>query len=187
MKEIKNEVFQVNQNNLVLHCGEGVEKVLQENANDTYHQNEVLSSIKEDSQEKKEAFLQQWLYNVLDGISALVKEFPIYAEIPDGLLPKQSQNPRSYGHQDSCGPKGNKVEDFLGDLHHSTWINYEDGTWMTVHIRIPQTILNREYSQTVNHQLSDGNIHGQIATSIGTNNFLGNKDKCNENSQVYNT
>jgi hypothetical protein len=58
---------------------------------------------------------------------------------------------------------------------------------MTVRIRIPQTILNRESPQTVNLQLNDGNIHGQIAASIGTNNFLDNKDKCNENSYIYNT
>lgn len=53
MKVIKDEVFQVNQNNLGLHYDEGVGKVLQENANDAYPQNEVLSSIDEGSQEIK--------------------------------------------------------------------------------------------------------------------------------------
>lgn len=75
----------------------------------------------------------------------------------------------------------------LGDLYHSTRTNYEDGTWMIVRIRIPQTILIQEYSQTINHLLNDGNIHGQIEASIGTSNFPYNKDKCDENSYLGNT
>lgn len=59
MKVIKDVVFQVNQNNLGLHYGEGVKKDLQENPNDAYPQNEGLSSINEGSQEIKEAFVKQ--------------------------------------------------------------------------------------------------------------------------------
>lgn len=188
MKTTKDVVFQVNQNNPGLHCGGGTKKDSQENANGTYLQNEELFSTGEDSQEIKEAFLRQWLYNVLDGISALVKEFPIYAEIPDDLLPRQSQNPlAAYIHQDSCGPRGNSVEDVLGDLYHSTKTNYEDGTWMTVRIRIPRTILNREYPPTIVRQSSDGNIHGQTGTSTGTSSFHRNGDKCDENLHRNNT
>ena len=171
MKVIKNEVFQANQNNLELHYGEGAEKGLQENSNSAYPQSEGLSSINGDSPQTVETSARQWLYNVLGGISALVKEFPIYAEIPDWLTaPEISPRLPPSGCGDSCGAKGHNAKEVVGNLLHSTDPDFGDGTWMTVRIRIPQTILSRRCLPSTPHQSDGDNIHGQ--TEVTTGNCL---------------
>lgn len=168
MKVIKNEVFQASQNNLQSHSDADVEIIPQETSNDTYLQSEGLSSTNGDSLQTGETSARQWLYNVLGGISALVKEFPIYAETPDWLTaPEISPRLPPSGCGDSCGAKGHNAKEVVGDLLHSIEPDFGDGTWMTIRIRIPQTILNRRCLPSTPHQSDGDNIHGQTEVTTG--------------------
>jgi hypothetical protein len=187
MKVIKNEVFQENQNNLGSHDCEDAERVHQGNANDAYLQNEVLSSIGEDSQEIKGAFARQWLNTFFCRISALVNGFPIYVEIPDGIFPNSTLPHNLSGFQDSQGKKGRSAEEVLLEYVPEDDPNFEDGTWMTVHIQIPQTILDLKSPRTSYRQSNGDSIHERTEIPIGTNNLRCNGDKCDGNPRYDNT
>ena len=157
--------------------GAGAEKVHPANSIGACLQIEELSSKDAGSPQTEETSARQWLYNVTFGISALVKEFPIYVEYPDGLFPKQAPPPRPSVHRDSCGLKGHNAEDVLGCSWQSTEPDFGDGTWMTVHIRIPQTILTRICHLSTPRQSGGGNTHGQTGTSTDTRNSSRNEGR----------
>lgn len=177
MKVITDEAFPVNEHNPQSHSDADAEIVHPVTPIVACPQNGGLSSKDGGSPQTEETYARQWLYNVTYGISALVKEFPIYVEYPDGLFPKQAPSPRPSVHRDSCGLKGHNAEDVLGCSWQSTEPDFGDGTWMTVHIRIPQTILGRKCRLSIPRQSDGGNIHGQTKTSTDTKNYSHNEDR----------
>ena len=106
MKVIKDEVFQVNQNNLGLHYGEGVEKALQENPNSPCRQNEELSSIDKDSVEMMEKFVQQLHYKGLCDKSVLLDGYPKIEEISDEEFARIKEDSHFVSHLDNPGKLG---------------------------------------------------------------------------------
>lgn len=105
-KVIKDEVFQVSQNNLGLHYGGGVEKDLQESPNSPCLQNEELSSKDVDSEGIVETFVQQVHCKDLCDKSSLSEVYPIIEEISDdefarikegALFVSHLDNPRKHG------------------------------------------------------------------------------------------
>lgn len=177
MRTTPDEVSSMIQNSHRSPYGADVERVHPVNSIGACLQIEELSSKDVDSPQTEETYARQWLYNVAYGISALVKEFPIYIKCPDGLFPEQVLPPRPSVHRDSCGLKGHNAQDVLGCSWHSTEPDFADGTWMTVHIRIPQTILGRKCRLSIPHQSDGGNIRGQTEITTGTNNHHSNEDK----------
>lgn len=169
-REVNDVILPKNSCSPELQSVQDVKTVHEWSSRNAYLQNGELSSTNEDCQETKVASGMQWLYNVLDDISALSKYAPIYIEIPDGLLQKQVVVPHSFSHADSLGPKGHNAKDIVGDLLDNEEPNYEDGTWMTFRIRIPQTILSQISHQKVYRQSNGDNIREQTGTSIDTSN-----------------
>ena len=106
MKVIKDEVFQMNQNNLGLHYGEGVEKALQENPNSPCLQNEELSSIDKDSVEIMDRFVQQLHCKDLCDKSALSEDYPIIEEISDDEFARIKEGAFFVSHLDNPGKHG---------------------------------------------------------------------------------
>lgn len=140
------EVQSVNFCNQELKEKSGDEKNLQCCSICECHQNVESSSKDEDSARKAEASVLRWLYKVTDGISALSEDYPIYIETPDWMNLIQRSLPLS-GHEDSCGHDGHNYEDYQGENYRSKEPCFEDGTWMIVRIRIPQTILDLQHHQ----------------------------------------
>ena len=144
-------------------------------------QNLGLSSTDEDSPQKEEASAQQWLNSVFDGIWALSKDFPIYTEIPDWMLPTPVRSTATEHLQDSPGHCGRSAKEIVPGYIPEGKPNFQDGTWMTFHIRIPQTIRGRVFPPTSHRLSSGGNIHGQTDTATDTNNHPCIGGKCDEN------
>ena len=158
---------------------------LQGNSIDARFRNEGVSSKDMDSQQKKETYGLQWLCNVLFGIGALVGDLPIHVKIPDGMsLPKEDFQK---GYSDNPGLKGQNGSLFLDRNFPNQKPDYEDGTWMTIHIQFPQTKSARNALRTIHHQSNDGNIHEQTDITIDTNNPLHNEEGCNGTHRPNNT
>ena len=149
-------------------------------------QNEGLSAKGKDSSQTEETSALQWLCKVLDGISALVGKDTIYSEIPGWMLPGPAL-PHPAFPRDSCGPQGRNAKDVPGCLTRNAKPNFEDGTWMTVHIPIPQTMQDRLFRPSSLPLSSDGNTHAQTETSTGTNNHRYNEGKCDDTRPPGNT
>lgn len=106
MKVIKDEVFQVNQNNLGLHHGGGVEKDLQENPNSPCLQNEKLSSKDVDSEGIMETFLQQLHYKGLCDKLVLLDGYPRIEEISNEEFAHIKESALFASHLDNPGKNG---------------------------------------------------------------------------------
>lgn len=106
MKVIKDEVFQVNQNNLGLHYGEGVKKDLQENPNSPCLQNEELSSRDVGPEGIMEIFVQQLHCKGLYDKSVLLGGYPKIEEISDEEFARIKEDALFVSHLDNPGKQG---------------------------------------------------------------------------------
>ena len=148
-------------------------------------QNEGLPSKGGDSRQTAEAYGLQWLCNVVFGIGRLVGDLPIHVETPDGMSLLKADCPK--GGSDNPGRKGQNGSSVLGRNTPNPTPNYEDGTWMTIHIQIPRTTSIPSVRPKSLRRSNDDSTHGRIGIAIDTNSCHCNKAGYNERSPLCST